>query len=528
VLNATFLHLPGVGRRTEAKFWEGGIASWDRLTEALRSDVTSRARTPSAGRHAASLPVPAAGSGRALWLDQLDEAREAFAKGEFEYFARRLPTSEHWRILPDALENALFLDIETTGLSRDLHALTIVGALYKGRFHQWAWPEGASRLREMLATAAVVVTFNGARFDLPFLQKHLPDLPSPRLHVDLRSVATRAGLSGGLKAVEEALGLSRNASIRGLRGEDAVALWCRALYGDRAAYQQLLEYNRADVINLRVVAEKLIVRLAKTHGPRRPRAKRRVPPKPADKKRAISFRAVIAAWRERHMTVEKLLPAMPQYPMRAPVIVGVDLRGKAHNPTGLAACTGGRVTHGIAFEDDAIFEWIMRQSPDLVSIDAPLSLPRGRASAFDDDPARPQCGIVRDAERILWSRGIRVYPALIKHMQGLTSRGIALAARLQSIGVEVIESYPGAAQDVLGIPRKGVGLSLLHRGLCDFGFDVPSGLSHDELDAVTSALVGYFYLADRYEGLGARDENYLIVPRPDTMRWSDAAASKSA
>ena len=108
----------------------------------------------------------------------------------------------------------------------------------------------------------------------------------------------------------------------------------------------------------------------------------------------------------------------------------------------------------------------------------------------------------------------------ICQMQGLTRRGIELAARLGEHGIPVIESYPGAAQDILGIPRKKHDESLLYRGLCQFGFEVRPGLSHDELDAITSAMVGYFYFADEYEGIGADDEGYMIIPRWDRkMAW---------
>ncbi len=142
-------------------------------------------------------------------------------------------------------------------------------------------------------------------------------------------------------------------------------------------------------------------------------------------------------------------------------------------------------------------------------------------SVSDDSPCREKGGIVRDAERILWSRGIPVYPSLIRHMQGLTQRGITLASQLRESGIAVIESYPGAAQDILGIPRKRVDLDILRRGLEEFGFETSDEWTHDELDAVTSSLVGYFYLADEYEGIGADDEGYMIIPRwTAAMRWT--------
>jgi predicted nuclease with RNAse H fold len=101
-------------------------------------------------------------------------------------------------------------------------------------------------------------------------------------------------------------------------------------------------------------------------------------------------------------------------------------------------------------------------------------------------------------------------------MQGLTDRGIKLAQQLRQLGFNVIESYPGAAQDILGIVRKKISTEELKQGLLDFGISgafVDSKPTHDELDAITCALVGYFYLSGCYEALGNKDEGYLIIPK---------------
>ena len=142
----------------------------------------------------------------------------------------------------------------------------------------------------------------------------------------------------------------------------------------------------------------------------------------------------------------------------------------------------------------------------------------------DDSPCRQRGGIVRDAERILWSRGIRVYPALIRQMQGLTKRGIELTQTLESKGIAVIESYPGAAQDILNIPRKRLDERLLWQGLVQFGYRIDGQKTHDELDAITSALVGHFYLADQYEAIGADDEGYMIIPRSG-LAWPNGGGA---
>jgi predicted nuclease with RNAse H fold len=80
----------------------------------------------------------------------------------------------------------------------------------------------------------------------------------------------------------------------------------------------------------------------------------------------------------------------------------------------------------------------------------------------------------------------------------------------------VIESYPGAAQDILNIPRKGSSLEELKQGMGRAGVKgryLTEHVCHDEVDAITSALVGLFYMADEYIALGTPSEDYLIVPR---------------
>ena len=64
-------------------------------------------------------------------------------------------------------------------------------------------------------------------------------------------------------------------------------------------------------------------------------------------------------------------------------------------------------------------------------------------------------------------------------------------------GVRVIESYPGGIQDMLGMPRKQAGIENLREALMRYGVkgDVRKEMiTHDELDAITSAIVGKMFL----------------------------------
>jgi predicted nuclease with RNAse H fold/dephospho-CoA kinase len=161
-------------------------------------------------------------------------------------------------------------------------------------------------------------------------------------------------------------------------------------------------------------------------------------------------------------------------------------------------------------------EHISVVKPDIISIDSPLSLPAGRCCG-DKNCECAKHGIMRYCELTLKRFGIGVYPCLIDSMVNLTMRGINLASRLRGLGFNIIESYPGVAQDLLHIPRKRKGLELLLNGVKNFGIEgIRDDITHDEVDAITSALVGYFYLDNKYTSLGKKEEDYLIVPKLET------------
>lgn len=195
--------------------------------------------------------------------------------------------------------------------------------------------------------------------------------------------------------------------------------------------------------------------------------------------------------------------------------IGIDLTSSASKPSGWAVLNGCRAITKPIRTDEELIEESLKYNPKVVSIDSPLSYPEGR------DCTDPNCecrkyGITRYCERLLSSFGIGVYPCLIPSMERLTNRGIALAKKFRDMGVEVIESYPGAAQDILSIRRKQNGLEHLKNSYKNFGitgdYFTEEKVSHDELDAIFSALVGFFYLSGQYVGLGNEAENFLIVP----------------
>lgn len=200
-------------------------------------------------------------------------------------------------------------------------------------------------------------------------------------------------------------------------------------------------------------------------------------------------------------------------------VVGIDLTA-GDKATGVALLNDFEVETCSLFSDEEILDYVRKRKPKVVSIDSPLGLPGGGTSIDR------RAGIVRVAEHDLASVGIPAYPALIDSMEKLTLRGIRLRLAIEQFprAPLVIESYPGAAQDILCIPRKQKSLELLREGLRRLGLKGP-GLetrSHDEMDAITSAIVGRYYESGLFEPMGVEREAQLIVPKVRPLVFTES------
>lgn len=189
------------------------------------------------------------------------------------------------------------------------------------------------------------------------------------------------------------------------------------------------------------------------------------------------------------------------------VVFGVDLAGSPRRPTGVCLLRGTRARTQVAFGDEDILDSMSQAQPDLVPIDAPLSLPRGRKTIHDRSGEH-----FRECDRELQRRGIRFFPITLGPMRMLTERGLLLKEKIETMGYRAVECYPGAAQDVWGIPRQHRDLKGLLTGLKELGVrGLTEAVSGDELDAVTAALVGRWFLLGKGEMLGG--EGGIVMPQ---------------
>lgn len=162
------------------------------------------------------------------------------------------------RTPPPRPSASAYLDIETSW-SR---SITIIGVHRPGiGMIQLVAPRlHPDRVLEALDGVTTVCTFNGACFDLPVIREQLGlDLKTLLVHRDLLRDCRRLGLRGGLKRVEQVLGIWRD--TEGVDGIQAMGLWERwRRAGDQEALELLLRYNREDCENLEVLERRLATR----------------------------------------------------------------------------------------------------------------------------------------------------------------------------------------------------------------------------------------------------------------------------
>jgi uncharacterized protein len=222
MLKKTFLHIPGVSQLTEQRLWAEGLIDWD-------SALESR------------------------FKEHIKQSQKALQNNDHSYFKEMLPSKEHWRAYKHF--SPCFLDIETTGLSKEYNDVTVIG-LYDGQESKiFVNGQNFDEFPEEIKKYNMIISFNGICFDVPFLKSKFPNVDFNHLHADLRWLMKRLGYTGGLKRIEKELDITRGEEIAEVDGREAVRLWYRYKKGDEGALKTLIEYNKADIVNLKTLMD---------------------------------------------------------------------------------------------------------------------------------------------------------------------------------------------------------------------------------------------------------------------------------
>ena len=210
--------------------------------------------------------------------------------------------------------------------------------------------------------------------------------------------------------------------------------------------------------------------------------------------------------------------------MKGLTVFGIDLTSTENKPS---ACSGlgGKlqpVYLGFVPKDRDVMAILDFYSPQVIAIDAPLSLPL-ELHSLEENPSHqatsPPKG--RVCERKLAALGISCYPTTKKtFIKPLIYRGIQLKNKLAQMGFKVIEVYPYASKVRLfgkPVPRKNTsqGIALLKEHLTNLlpALEPYLGIfNHDLCDAAIAAYTAFLYCQNMVDALGNEEEGLIFIP----------------
>jgi hypothetical protein len=213
--------------------------------------------------------------------------------------------------------------------------------------------------------------------------------------------------------------------------------------------------------------------------------------------------------------------------MKYPTFFGIDLTSTEAKPSACLGLDGKSqlVYLGFLTKNTDMVALLNFYSPQVIAIDAPLSLPLGLCCLDEGCPCQPKSFRKnRQCDQELRRQGIPCYPTTKKtFIKDLIYRGIELKT---SIGHElkqagqVIEVYPFASKVRLfgkAVPRKTTkqGMDFLREKL---GEIIPSLkpysdiLDHDLCDAAVAAYTALLYHQNRAKALGDSEEGLIFIP----------------
>jgi hypothetical protein len=239
MIRNTFSILNGIGEKLERKLWRAGILTWNEFIDAPDiTFITTHKKT--------------------VFNDALSSALNALDQADAAYFAREIRRREHWRLFDIFKEKSACLDIETNGFMPGSGGVVTVIGIYDGFEYKCFIRHQnltVQNVMQEISRYKYLITFYGTGFDVPFLLRALPGLKFDIPHFDVCIGTRRLGFRGGLKRLESELGITRDETVQGLDGYDAVKLWENVQRGSTEAMELLTLYNREDTVNLYTIAE---------------------------------------------------------------------------------------------------------------------------------------------------------------------------------------------------------------------------------------------------------------------------------
>ncbi len=179
-------------------------------------------------------------------------------------------------------------------------------------------------------------------------------------------------------------------------------------------------------------------------------------------------------------------------------IIGIDLAVPGKFKTGIAVLKLHNKYILVKVIDSVnIVDEVIKEKPQIVAIDAPLTI--------------PSRGINRLIEIKARRFGLKLLPPLMSGMRKLTEYAVKIKNTLENYGVKVIEVHPSSTLKVMNMSREEF-LKIINNF---FTIKSCGNLCTDEIDAIICAITGLLYYKQCYASLKDEYNQELILPCPE-------------
>jgi len=140
MLYNTFIHIPGIGKKTEQQIWDAGILSWNDWKEPFPKKL-SAAKQQLISHHLS-------------YFKNQKNLESPF------YYGKLLPSNQHWRLFPHYRDKIAYFDIETNGRREECEITTI--CLYDGKtVRSYVQGRNLDDFIDDITAYDIIVTYNG-------------------------------------------------------------------------------------------------------------------------------------------------------------------------------------------------------------------------------------------------------------------------------------------------------------------------------------------------------------------------------
>lgn len=188
------------------------------------------------------------------------------------------------------------------------------------------------------------------------------------------------------------------------------------------------------------------------------------------------------------------------------MLAGIDLSASYGKPSSCAVFENGEISL-ISFQtNNEIADWANSHKPDLIGLDAPLSIPQGLNGKFGS----------RECERNLLKEGVPVLMTSL--LAPLTFRAIHLVKLLSESGIRTIEVYPFSLRKrfdiVPELKKESEFTRLRSRFLEVFPYKInPEFIKeHHDVDALLALWMTRLVFENTFKAVGNPDEGLIYLP----------------